>query len=164
MERALLVGVVFVLLFGVGMSIPFNEKDLESEESLWDLYERWRSYHTVTRDIVKKHRKFNVFKANVRYIHEFNKNDAPYKLRLNKFGDLTNEEFWKTYAGSRINHHMMFRGEPRGTSNFTHAKTNDLPVSMDWRQKGAVTGVKDQGYCGNLLLKSTYKNTSTLRI
>ncbi|KAM0940271.1 putative chymopapain protein [Dioscorea sansibarensis] len=155
MKKALLVGVVFVLLFGVGMSIPFDEKDLESEESLWDLYERWRSHHTVTRDIAEKHRKFNVFKVNVRYIHEFNKKDAPYKLRLNKFGDLTKEEFRKTYAGSRIYHHMMLRGDRRGSSNFTHAETNDLPVSIDWRQKGAVTGIKDQGHCGSCWAFST---------
>ncbi|WOL11310.1 hypothetical protein Cni_G20072 [Canna indica] len=128
--------------------IHFTEKDLASEESLWNLYERWRSHHTVSRDLDDKHRRFNVFKENVMFIHESNKEAKPYKLKLNKFGDMTTEEFRRTYAGSKIDHHRMLQGSDlRG--KFTYEKADDLPSSIDWREKGAVNAVKNQGTCGS---------------
>lgn len=76
--------------------------------------------------------------------------DKPYKLKLNKFADMTNHEFRSTYAGSKVNHHRMFRGTPRGNGTFMYEKVNKVPSSVDWRKKGAVTDVKDQGRCGKL--------------
>ncbi|AQK96348.1 hypothetical protein ZEAMMB73_Zm00001d011254 [Zea mays] len=35
-------------------ALLLTDKDLESEESLWSLYERWRSVHTVSRDLTEK--------------------------------------------------------------------------------------------------------------
>ena len=151
-----LVVVVFslALVLGVARSFDFHEKDLASEESLWDLYERWRSHHTVSRSLDEKHRRFNVFKQNVMHVHNTNNKDRPYKLKLNKFADMTNHEFRSTYAGSKIKHHRMFQATSRGTGNFMYENVNSVPPSVDWRKKGAVTAVKDQGQCGK---KITHK-------
>lgn len=129
--------------------LEIQDRDLESEERLWDLYERWRSEHTVSRDLGEKHVRFNVFKQNVRHIHKVNQMDKPYKLRLNQFADMTNFEFVKSYAGSKVAHYRMFRDD-RGTHGhgFMHQQTVNLPHSIDWRKKGAVTAVKNQGQCG----------------
>ncbi|KAI4336256.1 hypothetical protein L6164_014802 [Bauhinia variegata] len=136
------------LVLGVVESFDFHEKDLVSDDSLWDLYERWRSHHTVSRNLNEKHKRFNVFKANVMHVHNTNKMEKPYKLKLNKFADMTNHEFRSTYASSKVNHHTMFRGTPRGNGTFMYENVQRVPPSVDWRQKGAVTGVKDQGQCG----------------
>lgn len=68
------------MVLRVAKSMEFKEKDLASEESLWDLYERWRSHHTVSRDLSEKQKRFNVYKANVHQIHKVNQKDKAYNL------------------------------------------------------------------------------------
>lgn len=148
MKKLLWVVLSLALVLGVAESLDFQEKDLASDESLWDLYERWRSHHTVSRSIDEKHKRFNVFKANVMHVHNTNKLDRPYKLRLNKFADMTNLEFRSIYAGSKVGHLRMFRGAARGNETFMYENVDRVPASVDWRKKGAVTGLKDQGHCG----------------
>ncbi|CAM8947605.1 unnamed protein product [Rhodiola kirilowii] len=54
------------LVFFLAESFDYQDKDLASDESLWDLYERWRSHHRISHDdLAEKKRHFNVFKANL---------------------------------------------------------------------------------------------------
>lgn len=148
--KFLLVALSLALVAGVAKSVEFSE-DLESDESLWDLYERWRSHHTISRDLSEKQTRFNVFKSNVKHIHKVNKMDKPYKLQLNKFADMTSHEFRNTY-GSKVKHYRSLQGGRRNTE-FMHENTENLPPTVDWRKKGVVTPVKNQGNCGNYSLK-----------
>ncbi|KAK1363223.1 hypothetical protein POM88_038784 [Heracleum sosnowskyi] len=71
------------------------------------------------------------FKANVEHVHNTNKLDKPYKLKLNKFADMTNQEFRTLYVGSKVNHHRIFRGERLGNSTFMYENASHPAVSID---------------------------------
>ncbi|GAB4829277.1 hypothetical protein Ancab_018945 [Ancistrocladus abbreviatus] len=146
MGKVLLVALSLALILGVAKSIEFDEDDLASEESLWDLYERWTTNHSISRHPKEKKERFNVFKANVHHIHRVNKMGKPYKLRLNRFGDMTNIEF-KTLYGSKIKQRRMVR--PHANTGFMYENAEGLPATVDWRARGAVTPIKDQGKCGS---------------
>ena len=68
-----------------------------------------------------------------------------YKLKLNQFADLTASEYAKMMNGYQ--HERKQRGE--APTHLPLASEVKLPTSMDWRTKGAVTPVKDQGQCGS---------------
>jgi len=88
--------------------------------------------------------RYNVFKANVDKIERHNKGDHSYTLGMNKFGDMPFEEFHAKYTGYKPIKRDYIRSK-----NVEHLHNVNDPASVDWRDKGAVTRIKDQGQCGS---------------
>eukprot|EP00252_Welwitschia_mirabilis_P023993 TRINITY_DN6945_c0_g1_i1.p1 TRINITY_DN6945_c0_g1~~TRINITY_DN6945_c0_g1_i1.p1 ORF type:complete len:366 (+),score=93.59 TRINITY_DN6945_c0_g1_i1:72-1169(+) len=138
--------------------VGFTEEDLKSEESLKGLYEKWAAQHrTRALDREEHDRRFHVFKENVKHIDSVNKKKGPYQLRLNKFADLTNEEFKAKYLGLKVDKARMLRHglTHRVSDSFIYEGSNQIPASIDWRKKAAVSPVKNQGQCGSCWAFST---------
>lgn len=94
--------------------------------------------------------RYEVFKENVEHIRTFNRApNKPYKLAINHLADLTEEEFVKSRLGlmppSSLDVEMV---QPNDQYSFMYENAGQVPSTMDWRLKGAVSPVKDQGQCG----------------
>ncbi|KAJ8637223.1 hypothetical protein MRB53_011490 [Persea americana] len=114
------------------------------ETSMSELHEQWMvQYGRVYKDAAEKDHRFKIFKHNVKRIESFNNaGDKSYKLSVNEFADLTNKEFTASRNG-----YKAFCRESKVTS-FMYENITAVPASMDWRKKGAVTPIKNQGQCG----------------
>lgn len=111
--------------------------------TMYGRYEQWMARHgRVFSSIDEKESRFKIFKENLAYIESSN-NDArkPYRLGVNQFAHLTNEEFTSLSNG--------FKGHESSTKTSSFRYENvTVPATMDWRSKGAVTPIKNQGQCG----------------
>lgn len=94
-----------------------------------------------------KHR-FKVFTESLELIKSTNRKGLSYKLGINQFTDMTEEEFRATRLGAAQNCSATLKGN--------HKLTDEaLPETKDWREAGIVSPVKDQGHCGSCWTFST---------
>lgn len=127
--------------------VDYPTHQLQSEDDLLDLFHSWLEKHSrVYHSLSEKQHRFEIFKDNLRYIHAHNQQQKPYWLGLNKFSDLTHDEFRAQYLGTRPGRMNRVRKD----KDFIY-KDVEVPAEVDWRAKGAVAEVKDQGSCGNYL-------------
>ncbi|XP_021288317.1 zingipain-1-like [Herrania umbratica] len=128
---------IFGILASQAMSRTLNEATI-AEHELW-MAQYGRTYQTKT----EKDRRFKIFKENLEYIQSFNNaGNRSFKLGINEFADMSHDEFVATRTGYKN------PGNLATSSPFTYAEFTDVPTSLDWREKGAVTPVKDQRDCG----------------
>nr|POE52678.1 senescence-specific cysteine protease sag12 [Quercus suber] len=115
------------------------------EDSIVGRYQQWMAkYGRNYEDDAEKEKRFKIFKDNVEYIDKVNnEGNRTYKLSVNEFADLTTEEFIATRTGFKISSQPS---SPK--TSFRYENLTEIPMTMDWREKGAVTPIKNQGQCG----------------
>lgn len=95
-----------------------------------------------------------VFEASVRFVNRHNAEAEAgkhtYTVEVNKFADMTSEEFRAFYNGYNATKAM------HSSKGFEHKMSGlKAPDSMDWRSQGYVTPIKDQAQCGSCWAFST---------
>ena len=114
---------------------------LQSNERLAKLFVQYENVEGRVYDANEARFRFRLFRKSVQSAADINAQDLGWSAGLNLFSDMTAEEK-QQYLGLNI--------------SLPHAQGEPLPLSdvpaageIDWRSKGAVTEVKQQGRCGS---------------
>ncbi|KAG6460847.1 hypothetical protein O3G_MSEX012250 [Manduca sexta] len=117
---------------------------LQAEHLFYEFLSTYKPEYIDDRHQMRQ--RFEIFKENVRKMHELNTHErGTATYGVTRFADLTYEEFSTKHMGMKASlrdpNQVQFRKAviPNVTA----------PDSFDWRDHGAVTGVKDQGSCGS---------------
>ncbi|CAL0304567.1 unnamed protein product [Lupinus luteus] len=119
-----------------------------SQDDAIKLFQIWKKEHSrVYNDLQEMSKRFDIFISNLNDIIDSNAkrmSSSDYILGLNKFADWSNEEFEETYLNNNVD-----MPEEDSDMKLNDDLTPYVPSSLDWRKKGAVTEVKNQGRCGS---------------
>ncbi|KFK39253.1 hypothetical protein AALP_AA3G220200 [Arabis alpina] len=132
-----------VTLLSLSLAVTATPTEAEARR----MYERWlvenqKNYNGLG----EKERRFEIFKDNLRFVEEHNSvPNRTYEVGLTRFADLTNEEFRAIYLRRKMERtRVSVKGE-----RYLYNVGDNLPDAIDWRSKGAVGPVKNQGSCGS---------------
>jgi len=132
---------LFSMVIGMTSSLNVVKQNHYIEDEGWHM---WKATHGKTYlDLGEEKVRYAIWKDNFRRIVEYNQRSEDVTLGMNKFGDMTNTEFRAKMTG------MFGKKHEKTGSTFLAPEHVELPASVDWRTKGMVTPIKDQGQCGS---------------
>lgn len=128
-------------------SLSFSSSS-SSDDDISELFDAWCQRHGKTyASEAERQRRIQIFKDNQDFVTRHNDvANSTYTLSLdNAFADLTHREFKASRLGlSASSAPLLMMAKGQSVEKFG----GKVPDSVDWRKKGAVTNVKDQGSCG----------------
>ncbi|XP_078001465.1 procathepsin L-like [Glandiceps talaboti] len=117
-------------------------------------WEQWKishgKFYSMEEELTRKMKWQNNMKLIRSHNEDFDNGKSSYRLQMNKFGDLDNNEFRQQMNGYRGKSPSKSRG-----STFLRPSNVVLPDHVDWRDKGYVTPIKNQEACGSCWAFST---------
>jgi cathepsin L len=139
------VALAFLLVaFLTAQVFSFTPEEYETK------FEQWVEENHKVYDPTEILYRFRIFQQNVDFVEQFNLEGHSFTVGLNMFADLSNSEFLEKYGG--LHRPLVQVTSPE---HLFQPSTQTLPTSVDWRSKGIVTPVKNQGQCGSCWSFST---------
>ena len=109
------------------------------------MFNEWKTKHnksyTTVNEESKRYKNFikNYNKVNA---HNNSSSNTSYKMALNKFSDMSDEEFSASHGYQTL--------DVSANETITlETSSSSIPDSWDWVEQGAVTPIKNQGSCGS---------------
>lgn len=113
--------------------------------SQWDEFNKFvKKYNKSYETINQRYNAYFTFRTNYNFIEN---NEFSFEIKMNEFGDIRPEEFHSNLKGFGVPH-SGYHKTITSCSSFK-SNTTALPDSVDWRDHGVVTPVKNQGQCGS---------------
>jgi len=131
------------------LAIVFAAVDLETE------FVKWTANHQKVYTPEEYQNRLAIFSANVDLIQQLNENSGDATFELNKFADLTPEEFKAYYTG-------YVPAENPQEIDVLEVGEGANPSTFDWISKGKVTAVKNQEQCGSCWAFSATENIESV--
>ncbi|BBH05962.1 Granulin repeat cysteine protease family protein [Prunus dulcis] len=132
-----------LLLLSFTLSSYSSGVGSRSEAEVKQIYQEWLVKHQKTYNgIGEEDRRFEIFKDNLRFIDEHNAQDRPYKVGLNAFADLTNQEYRAKFLGTRSDPKRRVMKAKNPSQRYAFRVGEALPESVDWRVRAPSTPSK----------------------
>lgn len=139
MNKVAIVALLAVLSAGAMITFAHNKR-VAAASSVDVAFNTWlNTQNKMYVSPAEKNYRKTVFAANYQKVKQMN-SVMTYTSELNKFADMTEEEFISKYTGLRY--------DANAPKNYKTLETTNQG-GVDWRTKGAVNAVKDQGQCGS---------------
>jgi len=114
-----------------------------------------RTYNKAYATDAETNHRYSVFKQNLNKINGLNQQSSSAKFAVNEHADLTETEFANLYLSK---YPVVRDPSVPVAADLPKSVIDATPSSFDWREKGAVTEVKNQGQCGSCWSFSTTGN------
>lgn len=119
-----------------------KQKHGEHEASFVNWVSTYRKSYGTKEEFAYRQKVFLDNFAKIMHHNMMNTEEEGFSMELNQFADLSEKEFKMRLGLKRIN-------SQSNDVEFTDNSDVNAPDSIDWREKGAVNPVKDQGQCGS---------------
>jgi C1A family cysteine protease len=156
--------VLLVSSFLSVFSADSNLRRRETVNSLLNDSDEWKQFNDFQERFSKRYEtieemetRFQIFRTNLRNIilHNLDRTQN-FTMGVNQFTDLTPQEFKDQYVTG-----LKTEVGSYGCKSFSSGGSG-LPSSVDWRNKGVVNPVRDQGQCGSCWAFATTANAESV--